>query len=785
MATYDGSININTKINEKGFNSGISSMMGSLKGLAAAVGIAFGVTAIVNFGKSAVSAASEMSSAYIGLQSIVEGQGKSFSGAKSFIQSYIADGLVPATNAVTAYKNLLLRGYDTGQIESTMNALKNASAFGRQSSLTMGQAVQSATEGLKNENSILVDNSGVTKNVSVMWKEYADSIGVGVQSLTKSQKIIAETNGILEETKYQMGDAAKLSGSYSGKVSALGVSFTNLKVAVGNSIIPIINQILPYIKSAIDTLVIFFNKVADIMNAFFGTKISMADTADAASSIADSTDAAATAQDNLADSTTAAGKAAKGALASFDELNVLAQDTSTKDAGSTGASSGSTASVSVDTSSATTGLTDLEKKVAAFKEKFLAFIQPTIDAFDRLKTALIPLGETIWSGLKWAWDNILVPFGSWVAGKAVPAFLDLLAAEVTILNSALIALKPFAQWLWDNFLKPLAVWTGGEIIYYLNSLTDAFLKLSDWINNNQGSLSTMTTVIDAFFGSFIFDTPWFITNVISPLKSAFSELGDSFKELINAIDISGAALITFFMTNFWPSLKIVIDWLTNYFSNGINIVWGLIQWAISVIGTGITIGADYIVSVFKILLTSISGVVSGIITAVSGIYEFIAGVFTLNWKLAWTGAVNVFRGIANIIISIVNGMVNGVISGINAVISALNTVHVNIPSWVPGVGGQSYGVNLGHVSGIQIPYLAQGAVIPPNAAFAAVLGDQKSGVNIESPLSTMVEAFKAAAIDIGGDISITTPVYLDSEKIYEGQQKVSKRRGTSLVGATS
>ena len=49
----------------------------------------------------------------------------------------------------------------------------------------------------------------------------------------------------------------------------------------------------------------------------------------------------------------------------------------------------------------------------------------------------------------------------------------------------------------------------------------------------------------------------------------------------------------------------------------------------------------------------------------------------------------------------------------------------------------------------------------------------------------MVEAFKAAAIDIGGDISITTPVYLDSEKIYEGQQKVSKRRGTSLVGATS
>ena len=41
----------------------------------------------------------------------------------------------------------------------------------------MGEAIKSAAEGIKNENSILVDNAGVTKNLSVIWDEYAASIG--------------------------------------------------------------------------------------------------------------------------------------------------------------------------------------------------------------------------------------------------------------------------------------------------------------------------------------------------------------------------------------------------------------------------------------------------------------------------------------------------------------------------------------------------------------------------------------------------------------------------------
>ena len=82
-----------------------------------------------------------------------------------------------------------------------------------------------------------------------MWKDYAQSIGKGVDSLTQYEKIQAEVNGILSETRFQTGDAAKVAQSYSGQVSQLTFNFNNLKVAIGNALIPIVQAILPHINA--------------------------------------------------------------------------------------------------------------------------------------------------------------------------------------------------------------------------------------------------------------------------------------------------------------------------------------------------------------------------------------------------------------------------------------------------------------------------------------------------------------------------------------------------------
>lgn len=103
----------------------------------------------------------------------------------------------------------------------------------------------------------------------------------------------------------------------------------------------------------------------------------------------------------------------------------------------------------------------------------------------------------------------------------------------------------------------------------------------------------------------------------------------------------------------------------------------------------------------------------------------------------------IFRVPINAIIDTLNGL----ISGINQVISALNSIHFGFPDDFPikQWAGVSLGFNIGKVN--PIPHLANGAVIPPNSQFLAMLGDQKSGTNIEAPLDTIKQAVSEVIAD--------------------------------------
>lgn len=153
-----------------------------------------------------------------------------------------------------------------------------------------------------------------------------------------------------------------------------------------------------------------------------------------------------------------------------------------------------------------------------------------------------------------------------------------------------------------------------------------------------------------------------------------------------------------------------------------------------------------------------------------GIIQFIKGVFTGDWDSAWGGVKKVFKGIWNSIVIIAESAVNAIIKGLNWLISKINTIKFTVPSWVPGVGGKSIGGHLSSLSEVHLPRLATGAVIPPNKEFLAVLGDQKSGTNIETPLATMVEAFKQAMSESGNGTT-TVVIQLDGKEIARSTVK--------------
>lgn len=130
--------------------------------------------------------------------------------------------------------------------------------------------------------------------------------------------------------------------------------------------------------------------------------------------------------------------------------------------------------------------------------------------------------------------------------------------------------------------------------------------------------------------------------------------------------------------------------------------------------------------------------------------SYIAPVFTAAWWL-------------NLGKTIMNGLISGIERGINWVLGGVS----DMVNGITGIVNKIPGVNIGRVNwgNVHIPRLAQGAVIPANREFLAVLGDQKHGTNIEAPLDTIKQAV-AEVLGQGSDRPITIIVQMDGKEMF-------------------
>lgn len=137
---------------------------------------------------------------------------------------------------------------------------------------------------------------------------------------------------------------------------------------------------------------------------------------------------------------------------------------------------------------------------------------------------------------------------------------------------------------------------------------------------------------------------------------------------------------------------------------------------------------------------------------VQGFVNLVSDLISGDFSAAWEDAKSILKGFANLGIDLFEGLVKAAIKAVNKIIEAINGLGFGpVPDWVPIIGGKEFRLNLPKIStSWALPRLAQGAVIPPNKEFMAVLGDQKYGTNIETPLDTMVQAFTEALDSRGG-----------------------------------
>ncbi len=147
---------------------------------------------------------------------------------------------------------------------------------------------------------------------------------------------------------------------------------------------------------------------------------------------------------------------------------------------------------------------------------------------------------------------------------------------------------------------------------------------------------------------------------------------------------------------------------------------------------------------------NIKPAVDNITAAFNNLMTFITGGFSEQWSQAWTAISNKFASIFGSITDFVKVPMNGVIALVNKAIASLNAISVEIPSFVPGVGGEKFGVNIPQIAMLESGGIATGPTL-------SMIGEgrEPEAVMPLSRLSSMMGAQPAAApVNISLNINV-------------------------------
>ena len=487
---------------------------------------------------------------------------------------------------------------------------------------------------------------------------------------------------------------------------------------------------------------------------------------------------------NQADAIDNVGSAAKNAskyLAGFDELNVM--DSGDSGGGSSGGGGGASgADFSFDTSAT-------EGKI----KNLLLLIEMGAAALLGWK-----FGNGFLDGLQKAIGYFLIIDG---AIRTIKNLLDAWNNGVTFenLNGALVGVTELVLGLY-MVLGPTAAGIG-LVVAGISLLVTGLHDAMDVGFNAQNLLMTISGILITSVGIAALTGSWIplliggITTLLVIITNAFGDsevLLKGFKDILDGF-------LEFFTGIFTGDIEKAIGGIGKIFS-GLTTVFDVV---LDSLRNMITSALDWldektggkfhdIITLIKDTVTEAFDTVKGIVDSViytveevlSGLIKFITGAFTGDWKSAWEGVKQIFKGIFDGLVGIFGSVVNIIIRALNWLIDKMNRISFTVPNWVPGIGGRSVGINITPLREYAIPHLAQGAVIPPNREFMAVLGDQRHGTNIEAPLDTIKQAVAEVLGQNGsGGKQITIVVQLNGKEMF--RQMVNENDAVVRATGTS
>lgn len=594
-------------------------------------------------------------------------------------------------------------------------------------------------------------------------------------------------SAVINGAKEGFENLAKYSDGFNSSMSSLMSAMTRLKNSFTTAFAPIVTAVEPALRKFIDLISEGVSKIGQFVAALLGQN-----------TFTKAKDVQEDYRKSLEDSDKSAKKL-KGTLASFDKAEVL--NFEEKEDNGKADPKDMFEEIQIDSK-----VLDAAKKFKDLIEKLKTALGPTIEALGRLKVALEPLKKFVFTALYDFYDRFLLPVGKWALGNGLPRLIDLIADTLTEINWGNLnaSLRGFFDQLaraatfvgdavidfYEYALKPIAIWIMGEgLPAFINALSNGLAKID--FERIRQSLINLWKAIAPFAIKVGEGLLWFFDKVLVPLAAwmisdvlplfldALAAVMSLLTATIEAWEPQREALFEKFLKPIakWTGGVIidVLTWLVEKltdFSNWAKNNKGVIQaintviigffaaWAFERFLTGI---GNMLTKIPQLInkFGGLLGAINPLTLAIGGIIGLI-GVLAANWD-AMTPTEKVVAGIyaaaaAVAVLAVVLGGITGpigvgliaaaLVTGISAAVIAVNAGQRKAKSI------QSSGSSTRSASYAALPYsvpaLATGAVIPPNAPFMAILGDQRHGTNIEAPLSTIEQALDNVLSRRGG-----------------------------------
>lgn len=830
VTNSDGSIVLTTKVDESGINKGFASMQAGAKSvgksftnLASTVGKAFlaigaaAATATIAIAKASVEA-------YAEYEQLVGGVETLFKGSSQKLIEYANEAYRTAGVSANEYMSIVT-SFSASLLQSLGNDTDKAADIANQALIDMSdnankmgtsmEAIQNAYQGFAKQNYTMLDNlklgyGGTKTEMERLLKDAQEITGIkydisNLSDVYTAIHVIQEELGIAgttakEAEKTISGSAATMKAAWQNVLTAISGG-GDLDRAIENlvdSIETYFENIVPVVERALSGIGKLIKKVApklvqtvakslikaipSLLNAVYEMIIGLAKgiyqgiielfsgtSSEALEEQADNIQQSVENQNDLTKAVEETNEAMEKTTASFDTVEILSAGISEN-----------TEMETIIPEISTEGLGDsleieeTEKEMSAFEKA--------------LKTSFEKISEII----KEAWSSEPVQ-AFWEAVESVGK--TGLSSFQKIGTSLLKNLKK----TWGNIEGDFNTMTSNMSSLWTNFWKDVKVGIDTWGPSiidgvNDVFNSIWTTAVDPFIQLMV--GAW--ADFTSTLKSKWEEYG---QPLINNIGEFATNIIAFFqniydnvlepiiipfleaMSTLWDEhlsgmVEKLVDFIAKLVDGALEIynkfIHPIVMWITETLEPVLVWIGNTISGIFYTIVSTVSDVLGGVFDALGGLIDFIVGVFTGDWEKAWEGIKSFFVGIWDAIWGVIKGVINLIIDALNflwgGLYAALAAIVNGVGDLAEAIGeffGQDWGWEIPSNPPL-IPKLAQGAVLPPNKPFLAMVGDQKNGTNIEAPLTTIEEAVENVLNRRGMNSNDT----IREEHYYLGEQEL-------------